>query len=530
MKRLFDAIKSEKRAASHIARFFALVCLIAASFSIPSCQRPHDAFVLALDAAPETLDPLRGTDAASERLRQLMFNSLVKKDEHFDYVGDLASEIKTSDDGLAVTFTLHDNVKFQDGRLLTSSDAKYTLDTLLASDSRKAAAFFFDATDKQHQPFVTNIETPDARTLVIRLRRRWLELLSNLVAVAVIPQGSAAEQKTKPLGSGAFRFNGRDEAQQTIELTAFEDYWEGAPTLKRLRVRVILDANTLQAELRTGRLDMAINYSGLSADAYKALALSKKLQVISTPGANVAYLAFQTESPPLNDARVRRAIAYAIDREPIIHYLYNDQARLADSILPPESWAYSAGEQYRFDPERAKKLLAEAGFKNIKDFNAPLVFKVSSSNTVARQYAGVFQNALREVGIPVDIQTLENATLFDAQRKGQYQISTATWVGGNQDPIFLRDLFTRLAGTLFNRTRYHTSEVDKLLGEAVATADRIRARELYAQAQSIISRDVPMLPLWFQNNMIVARKGVGNAQIEANGDWRFVRNLTLAEN
>ncbi|MCK8387198.1 ABC transporter substrate-binding protein, partial [Erwinia amylovora] len=92
----------------------------------------------------------------------------------------------------------------------------------------------------------------------------------------------------------------------------------GAPTIKRLRARVILDANTLQAELRTGRLDMALNYSGLSADAYKALAQTKNLQVISSPGANVAYLAFQTESPPLVDARVRRALALAIDREAVI--------------------------------------------------------------------------------------------------------------------------------------------------------------------------------------------------------------------
>jgi peptide/nickel transport system substrate-binding protein len=503
------------------------VLLLASSFSALSCHRPHDAFTLALDAAPETLDPLRGTDAASERLRQLMFNSLVKKDEHFDYVGELARDIKTSDDGLSVTFTLQDNVKFHDGRPLTSADAKYTLDYLLASDSRKAAPFFYDEGERKHLPFVSSIEAPDARTLVIRLNRRWLELLSNLVAVAIIPQGSAEQQRTKPLGSGAFRFLARDESQGIVDMAAFAEYWEGAPAIKRLRVRVILDANTLQAEIRTGRIDMAINYSGLSADTYKALAQLKNLQVVSSPGANVAYLAFQTESPPLNDARVRRAIAYAIDRQAIIHYLYNDQARLAHSILPPESWAYSEGVTYNYDPAKARQILAEAGYGDKSNFKAPLSFKVSSSNTVARQYAGVMQNELAQVGIPVDIQTLENVTLFDAQRKGQYQISTATWVGGNQDPIFLRDLFTRLAGTLFNRTRYHSPEVDKLLSEAVQTADRARAKELYAQAQDAISRDMPMLPLWYFDNMVVVRRGVGNIKIEASGDWRFVRSLTL---
>lgn len=450
-----------------------------------------------------------------------MFNSLVKKNEKFEYVGELAREISVSPDGLAVTFKLFDNVKFHDGWTLTAADAKYTLDYLLASDSRKAASFY-EGTGAARQPFIASVEAADAQTLIIHLRHPWLELLSNLVPIAIIPQGSGEQQKSHPLGSGAFRFV-RSEASGAVDMAANENYWEGAPQIKKLQVRVILDPNTLQAELRTGRTDMAISPS-LSPDTFKALEQIPTLQVVQSPGANVSYLAFNTASPPMNDARVRRAIAYAINREEIIKYLFLDQSRLAHSILPPESWAYAPGETYSYDPAKAKQLLAEAGVK----FSAPLQFKVSASNSVARQYAGVMQNSLKEVGIPVDIQTLENATLFAAQRNGQYQITTATWVGGNQDPIFLRDLFTNLNGTTFNRTRYNNPEVTELLKEATSTPDRARAKDLYERAQKIISRDVPMLPLWYPNYIVVARKGVGDIRPAPSGDWSFVRSLTLS--
>ena len=102
-------------------------------------------------------------------------------------------------------------------------------------------------------------------------------------------------------------------------------------------------------------------------------------------------------------------------------------------------------------------------------------------------------------------------------------------MGGNQDPIFLRDLYTYLTGGNFNRGRYRNAELDRYLGAAVATADRAQAKILYAQAQDLISREVPMLPLWYSNNIVVARKNVGNIKVAAGADWTFVRNLTVGK-
>ncbi|HLL72272.1 MAG TPA: ABC transporter substrate-binding protein [Pyrinomonadaceae bacterium] len=518
---------------SYLSNACLLFVVLSLLLSGVACRRAGgDAFVMVLEASPKTLDPLRGTDAASERYRQLMFNSLMKKNEQFDYVGELAENFQPAPDGLSVTFTLREGVKFHDGKPLTSADVKYTFDKLLASDSPKATSFY-DMKDGQKQPLIASVEAPDARTVVFRLTRQWLELFANLIPIAIIPEGTFESQAIRPIGSGAFKFTSYDESQQIVDMEAHDAYWEGASSIKHLRVKVILDANTQQAELVAGRISLAVN-TALSPDAYVNLGKNPNLQLVQSPGVNVQYVGFNAESAPVNNARVRQAIAYAIDRESIIKNLLQGQARIAHSVLPQESWAYSPAQKtYSYDPAQAKRLLDEAGFTDPDGdgprmrFAAPLSFKISASNSVVRQYAGVMQNSLKEVGIPVNIETLEDNTLREAQRNGQYQLTVGRWVGGNQDPIFLRDLYTYLAGGNFNRGRYRNAELDKFLGEAVATADRTRAKMLYAQAQDLISREVPMFPLWYSNNIVIARKNIGNIKVAASADWTFVRTLTV---
>lgn len=506
-----------------------------------SCRRRSNAFVIALSDNIRTIDPIGSpsVDAASERIRALIFNSLVKKDDKFDYVGDLASDIKQSDDGTVFTFNLRDGVKFHDGRTFSSADAKYTLDLVFSSNFAKSASFY-EGSGADKKSYIKSVEAPDAKTLVITLNHPWTGLLSNLVPVAIIPKDSYESQKTHPLGTGAFKFTNYDNSQQVVDLEAFADCWEGAPHVPALRVRVIADTNALQAELRSGRVDIAPLPTSLSPDAIKLLGQDPNLQVLQFTGSNVTVLTFNTSAPPLNDVRVRQAIAYAVDRESLIRDLLLGQAKLAHSILPEESWAYVPGQKYSFDPAMARKLLDEAGLKD-PDGDGPqmrfaksLVYKVSGSSAAAKSYAGVIQNYLKNVGIPVSIETAELNTLFDELRRGNFQIFYGQWVGGNQDPIFFKDLFatseipteTRASR---NRSRYSNKEVDALLNEAVNTFDRDKARQLYARVQEIVSREVPLLPLWYQANIVIARKNVGNINVNASGDWRFVKDLTVQQ-
>jgi peptide/nickel transport system substrate-binding protein len=520
------------------AKFVFLVLLIAL-LGLGGCRRKTNNFVIALGDNIRTIDPIGSpsVDAASERVRTLIFNSLVKKNEKFDYVGELASDIARSTDGTVYTFTLHDGVKFHDGRALTSADVKYTLDLVFTSSFAKSASFYEGVGEDKHS-YIKSVEASDAKTVVVTLTKPWVGLLSNLVPVAIIPKDSYESEKTQPLGTGPFKFVHYDNAQQVVDVEAFPEYWDGPAKIPTIRVRVISDMNALQAELRAGRVDIAPMPTSLSPDSVKLLEREPSLQVHAFTGSNLVLLTINTSSSPLDNVKVRQAIAYAIDRENLIKNLLLGYGKIAHSILPEESWAYSPGHTYSFDPAMAKKLLDEAGFKDPDGdgpklrFDKPIVYKLSGSSISGRQYAGVIQNYLKDVGIPVEIQTPEQNTLFDELRRGNFQIASTQWVGGNQDPIFYKDLFatseiptqTRPSR---NRSRYSNKELDALLDEAVNTFDREKGRELYTKIQEIVSREVPVLPLWYQSNIVIAKKSVGNIHVNASGDWGFVKDLTV---
>ena len=535
------------RGAPFMKLLYLTASLLAAILLTSACRRQGGVFVIALSDPIRTIDPIgaASTEAAPERVRVLIFNSLVKKDEKFDYVPELASKIDRSEDGLSFTFALRDGVTFHDGRPFTSADAKYTIDTLLASDFGKSASFFAPSTNAAAKSakgpsYVSSVEASDPHTLIIRLTAEWTGLLSNLVAIPMIPKDSYESQKTHPLGTGPFKFKSYDSSQQVVDVEANPNYWDGPPGIPALRVRVISDMNALQAELRAGRVDMAPLPTSLSPDAVNSFKQDQNLQVLQFPGSNLNLLTFNVSAPPLNDARVRRAICYTIDRETMISKLLLGQGKIAHSILPEESWAFTEGTTYHYDPAEAKKLLDEAGFHDPDGdgpqmrLSKPLVFRIIGSSTSAREYAGVIQNYLKEVGVPITIEAVESTTHFTEIRRGNFEIAYGQWVGGNQDPIFYKDLFatseipteTRASK---NRSRYRNVALDPLLEEAVKTWDRQKAVSLYTKIQQVVSNDAPIFPLWYQANMVIAKKSVGNIHVNASGDWGFVKDLTIGK-
>ena len=253
--------------------FLILTFVLLFSFS---CRRANTEYVtIALSEKFTTLDTLTSPASASadDRIRNLVFNTLVKKNESFDYVGELAKEVRVSPgDELVVTFVLHDNVKFHNGKAFSSADVKYTFDELFKSNSYKSKAFFETVPVKQDagatkQPsnsspeaektksvaHITSIEAPDPMTVVFTVTKPALknQLLSNLVAIPIIPEGSIGQQKESPVGSGPFKFVSFDGSQNIVELAGNPDYWEGAPKIQKLRIKTVTDANSLQAELQT---------------------------------------------------------------------------------------------------------------------------------------------------------------------------------------------------------------------------------------------------------------------------------------
>lgn len=520
-------------------KFNVLILFAFLIFLVSSCRRQSsDVVTVALPEAFSTFDTLTSekSDAAAERVKSLMFNGLVKKDENFDYVGDLAENIATSDDGQTITFTLRSGVKFHNGKEFSSADVKYTFDELFRSKGFKSFAFYDPAPPAKQgavkaapTAHIESITTPDARTVVFRISRPALrtQLLANLVAIPIIAEGTSADQKSSPVGTGPFKFTSLDASQSVVELSANQEYFEGSPKIARLQLKTITDANSLLAELATGRVDMAPNPNNISADTIKSFDSSPNLNVVKSDGSNIQYLVFNTEQPPLNNVKVRQAIAYAIDRERIVRELLFDQARLADSVLPLRSFAYSPGTVYRHDAARAKQLLNESGYKN-----EPINFKYGSGNVAVNQYAQVLQSSLTDIGLNVQIETLDRITALQQVALGQYGMFTGVFVGGNQDPIYLRDLFTSAkiptpAAAGFNRSRYVNAEVDKIVADAINATDKERAKELYVRTWEIVSSDMPLLPLWYPSNLIVVNKRIGNVKINPSGDWSFIKDITV---
>jgi peptide/nickel transport system substrate-binding protein len=520
--------------------FLYLIILTGLLLTFSCRERTNDAVTIALSEKFNSLDTLTSgaNTAADDRVRNLIYNSLVKKNEKYEYVGELG-DYKIGDDNLSITFTLKDNVKFHNGKVLDSGDVSYTFGAMLQSSGAKQGSFYDsvpDETDpekkktKRVSHFAEPIKTPDAKTVIFKVTRPELvnQLLSNLVTIPIIPSGTIEQQKTAPIGTGAFKLVSFDSVNNFVQLEAFPDYWEGAPKIARLNVKTVPDANALQNELLSGAVDIAPNPTILSPDALNAIDKSGTLKVERFPGSNIQYIGFNAQVSPFNNVKVRQAVAYAINRDKIINELLSGQAKVAYSILPEESWAYTTGTKYSYDPAKAKQLLQEAGYNG-----EVIKFKYASGNQAVNQYAQVIQGTLKEIGLNIDLETLEPQTLIDSLKNGQFQMNTSSWIGGNQDPIFYRDLF---ASTEFpdkkpngrNRARYSNPEFDKIIEEAVRTVDKTKAKELYTKAQEIISNDVPLLPLWYPSSMVISTKRIGNVKINPSGDWSFVKDITVA--
>ena len=355
-----------------------------------SCSQPPDpnTLVMIIESSPTNLDPRVGIDAQSERIDELIFDALLTRDAHLNVQPGLAERWEIPDP-LTYVFHLHRGVTFHDGGTLTSRDVKWTLDSLLAGKIRSTKSAAYRSID--------HIETPDEFTVIFHLKEPNATLLWNLSegASGIVPFGSLDEVAREPIGSGPFRFVSAEQDKEVI-LERNDNYWGTKARLARVRFTVVPDATTRALELRKGSADAAINAFG--ADTVVALEREPKLQIERAPGTVLAYLAFNLRDPILQDARVRRAMAYAIDRGPLLKYIWRGFGQPALSVLPPQSWAYDADvAAYPHDPEKARQMLDAAGYPVRDGVRFHITMKTSTEEST-RLLAAVLQSQLREVG------------------------------------------------------------------------------------------------------------------------------------
>jgi peptide/nickel transport system substrate-binding protein len=329
------------------------------------------------------------------------------------------------------------------------------------------------------------------------------------------------------IGSGPFRLV-RLEQDKEVVIERNPLYWGSQPKIARVRFAIVPDTTTRALELRKGSADLEIN--ALTADMVVAIEKQKQLEVMRSPGTIYAYLAFNLRDPILKDVRVRQAIAYAIDRRPMIHYLWRDMARPASSVLPPETWAYEGNVRtYPHDPARARQLLDSAGYPERNGVRFHLTMKTSTEEST-RLMAAVLQQQLREVGIALDIRTFEFATFYSDVQKGAFQLFSLRWVGGNEDPDIFEDIFSShsFPPQRFNRGYYSNRRVDELIDDARSTVDRERRKRDYNEIQRIVAVDLPYVNLWYFDNVLVHSARVRNVEVSSAGNYDFLKTAERA--
>jgi ABC-type transport system substrate-binding protein len=506
-----------KNARQDLAAIF-VTLLVFTSLSCSSKPEP-ETLVMIIESSPTNLDPRVGLDAQSERIDDLLFDDLLTRDDHLNVQPGLAERWEIPDPRTYV-FHLHRGVKFHDGRPLTSRDVKWTFDSLLQGKIRSTKSGTYRLVD--------HIDAPDDSIVVFHLKEPFATLLWNLSdgAIGIVPYGSGDEMSSKPIGSGPFRLVSA-QLDREIVIERNQDYWGQKAHLNRVRFIVVPDTTTRALELRKGSADVAIN--ALTSDMIMALQRESKLEVLRAPGTVLSYLAFNLRDPILKDVRVRQALAFAIDRPPMLQYLSRGFARPADSILPPESWAYNGDTaRYDYDPERARQLLDQAGYPALNGVRFHLTMKTSTEEST-RLMAAVLQQQLHDVGIALDIRTFEFATFFSDVTRGAFEFYSLRWIGGNEDPDIFEYVFhsTRFPPHGANRGYFANPRVDALIDQARSQLDQNTRKRLYAEIQTILAQQLPYINLWYQDNVLVHSKRVRNLTLNPSGNYDFLKTAEL---
>jgi peptide/nickel transport system substrate-binding protein len=499
----------------------AAAALLALTACGPQAPDPHTLHFL-IESSPNNLDLRQGTDAQSERVGGLIYDALVRKDDHFNLQPWLATSWERPDPQTWV-FHIRSGVHFHDGKLLTAADVAWSIRSMNngALITAKGGAF----------ADINSITTPAPLTVAVHTTQPDNSLLFNLSdgLFGVVENHAGRDEGLHPIGTGPFKFVDQVQDKEVV-LERNPNYWDGAPQIERVRFEVVPDTITTALEMKKGSGDVESNV--LSLDMVHALAGQPNLRIESGPGANVIYANFNVTDPALRDPRVRQAIACAINRPALIAALWRGQAREANTLLPPEDWAAASDAQlslYPHDVARAQRLLDAAGLKPDKDgIRLRFTLKTSTDETT-RLEAEAIQQQLRQAGIDLNIRSSEFGTFYSDITHGSFQMYILRWIGVNQAPDIFRyayatDSFPPKGG---NRGHYSNPQLDALVAKAAAETDQATRRAEYIQVQQILARDLPGIPLWFANNDVVHSTRLTGIHLDPGGTFDFLRTAEL---
>jgi peptide/nickel transport system substrate-binding protein len=467
----------------------------------PNKPIPNDTIVVGIEQKPEQLDPRLAVDSfGQKKIGTLIYNGLLTLDENMNFAPCVASAYEIVDPTM-YRFHLRRNVLFHNGKPLTSADVRATY------ESEKGA--FIKSPYKEGLSIITTIDTPDENTVIFHLKEPSAPFLTYMTT-GLVPKeyvdgdnAANAADRDYPSGTGPYKLSSVKDSLNIVELERFDKYFGDRAKTKHIIFRTIMDSNLRILELLHGRIDMA--QSNTPFMMIPKLKERKTLSYVESPGTVFAYLAFNFKNTFLKDLRVRKAFAHIIDTERIMRYKLSGVAVPATSILGPSHWAFNKTlSPYSFNPNEAKELLDEAGFKD-RDGDGPLprfklVYKTSSLKERV-EIAQLIAEQLKAVGIELEVKPYEFGTFFRDVRQGNFDIYTLTWSGITDPDMYYSIAHSEMtppAGV--NRGYYNNPTLDPLLEKSRITLDPQEQKKIYNEIQRIVFDDLVYVPLWYENN------------------------------
>lgn len=433
------------------------------------------------DSEPVGLDPHTISAAASIRIFRQIYNTLIDVDDNMNFIPELAESWEQPDD-VTYIFKLKEGIKFHNGREMKASDIKYSFERVLNPDTAAIGKSYYDSID--------SMEILNDYQIKFTLKEPFAPFMTNLTSLygAIVPEEFVNEHGNLMLeacGTGPFILK-EWVPDNRVVLVKNNDYFEeGKPTLDAIEYYVMTDASSRIAALRTGN----VHIIKLPASSIPLVANNKDITVLPYQSNDYSYLGFNLTLDKFKDPRVRQAMSYAINRQDIIDTVYNGEAKVTGFVTPAMGrWAIDfAGEDlYQQNIEKAKQLLAEAGYPN--GFETTIAVGLYDD---IRDTGEILQKQLEAIGIKAEIQNLESGQYIDAWKNKTHEMMAGR-NGAGTDPNRAVAFFFSTTGSA-NVWGYSNPKVDELCDLGKVTVDEKERERVYKEAQKLVLEDSPNL-------------------------------------
>jgi peptide/nickel transport system substrate-binding protein len=497
----------------------ALLLLLVLSTVLAACGgngssgSTKDTLVFGRGGDSTSLDPSRVTEGETFKVTVNLYETLLNfgKEDTTIQPG-LAKEWNT-DDGLTYTFKLEEGVKFHDGTDFNAEAVVKNFERWANGDADKFPYYnsMFGGFKGDEGHVIESVTADGDHTVIIKLKRPQAPFLKNIaMSMFAIASPTAFEKgddqfERNPVGTGPFKFV-EWKANESITIEKFDEYWQkGLPKLDKVIFRSYPDNSARLNALIAGEIDLA---DGINPADGEKIEGNADLQLIERPSMNVGYLGLTVTRPPFDKKEVRQAMNHAIDKETIIESFFEGKANIAKNPMPPSISGYNDDiKGYDYDPEKAKELLAKAGYPDGFEMELWAMPVPRPYMPDGAKVAEVIQSNLADIGIKAKIVSYEWPTYLDKASKGEADAFMLGWTGDNGDADnFLYVLLDEDNIGSNNYTYFKNTEMHDLFIEAQTEVDEDKRNELYKKAQEIIHEEAPWVPLAHSTPLLAASK------------------------